>query len=36
MESGKQLGAHKTARNPIPIIPASQVLKKPAWIRAKA
>ena len=36
MEAAKQLGQHKTGRNPIPIVPASRALPKPAWIRAKA
>ena len=32
----KQKGELKTARIPIKIIPASETLKKPAWIRVKA
>ncbi len=32
----KQVGQAKTARNPIPIIPAERALPKPKWIRAKA
>lgn len=31
----KQTGADKTARNPIKIIPLTQRLRKPQWIRAK-
>ena len=36
MDIAKQLGRDKTAANPIPIIPVSRTLPKPAWIRAKA
>ena len=32
----KQKGAAKTARIPIKIVPAENVLKKPSWIRVKA
>lgn len=32
----KQLGADKTARNPIKIVPVEALLKKPPWIRVKA
>ena len=32
----KQKGAAKTARIPIKIVPAQEVLKKPPWIRVKA
>lgn len=32
----KQTGADKTAFNPIKIIPAEQLLKKPSWIRVRA
>ena len=35
-EINKQLGADKTARNPIKIIPIETLPKKPAWIRVKA
>ena len=34
--SRKQLGADKTARNPIKIIPIETLPKKPDWIRVKA
>jgi lipoic acid synthetase len=34
--SEKQKGQAKTARIPIKIVPAEQVLKKPEWIRVKA
>ncbi|MHB8621860.1 MAG: lipoyl synthase [Sulfuricaulis sp.] len=33
---GDQRGAAKTARNPIKIVPQTELLRKPAWIRAKA
>lgn len=33
---GKQRSSDKTRRNPIPIIPAETLLKKPPWIRARA
>ncbi|MDR0996895.1 MAG: lipoyl synthase [Zoogloeaceae bacterium] len=32
----KQKGAQKTARIPIKIVPATEVVRKPAWIRVKA
>ena len=32
----KQTGGDKTRRNPIPIIPVGERLKKPQWIRTKA
>lgn len=32
----KQLGAEKTARNPIKIVPVQDLPKKPPWIRVKA
>jgi len=32
----KQKGAAKTSRNPVKIVPASAVLKKPEWIRVRA
>ena len=32
----KQKGAGKTARIPIKVVPAGEVLRKPAWIRVKA
>ena len=34
--SAKQKAEAKTSRIPIPIVPAGEVLKKPAWIRVKA
>lgn len=33
---GRQRGGDKTRRNPIPIVPAETLLKKPPWIRARA
>ena len=35
-EIGRQTGGDKTRRNPIPIVPAESLLKKPPWIRARA
>ncbi len=34
--SPKQTGKEKTARNPIPIVPLQQRLRKPEWIRVKS
>jgi lipoic acid synthetase len=34
--SRKERGAEKTARIPIKIVPADEILRKPAWIRVKA
>ena len=33
---GKERGEQKTRRNPIPIVPAETLVKKPPWIRVKA
>ena len=35
-DNNKQVGAAKTARNPIKIIPVQELPKKPSWIRVKA
>jgi len=36
MSENKQIGAAKTARNPIKIVPLQQRLRKPEWIRVKS
>ena len=32
----RQKGADKTARNPIKIVPQTEVLRKPSWIRVRS